>query len=109
MNAIGEVEGGGSARQLFDLALGGKNINLVLEDIGLQGINEFLSAASNVLLPVHELTQPGDFGVELLVLTHAFLVAPVRRHPVLGYLVHLMGADLDFEWSPVDGQNGGVK
>ena len=97
VDAIREVQWRRTARHLFDLALWREDVDLVLKDVGLERVDELLRSARDVLLPVHQLTQPGDLGVELLVLAQAFLVAPVRGHAVLGHLVHLVGASLDLE------------
>ena len=109
VDAIGEVERRRAAGQLFDLALRREDVDLVLEDVGLERVDKLLRAAGDVLLPVHELAQPGDLGVELLVLAHAFLVAPVRGDAVFGHLVHLVRADLDLERPTVDRQDRRVQ
>ena len=109
VDAVREVERGRPAGQLLDLAFRREDVDLVLKDVGLQRIDKLLGPASHVLLPVHQLAQPGHLGVELLVLAHALLVAPVRRHAILRHLVHLVGANLDLQRTPVDGQHGRVQ
>src|SRR5215212_1715858 len=51
--AISEVERRGAGRHLFDLTLRREDVHLILEKIRLERIDELLSAAGNVLLPIH--------------------------------------------------------
>ena len=49
-------------RQFFYISHRGKNVDLIFEDIRLEGLNENRSA--NVLLPIHKLPQPSHLFLE---------------------------------------------
>src|SRR5206468_5253931 len=86
-----------------------EDVHLVLEEVGLQRVDELLRPAYDILLPVHQLAQPGDFGIELGVLANALLISPVRGYAVLRDPMHLAGADLDLERFAVEAENGSVE
>ena len=88
VNAIGKVEGRGARGQVLDIALGCEHENLILENVGLDRLDEF-SSAGHVVMPFHELPYPTQSLLELLVLAPALLVSPVRRQAELRSLVHL--------------------
>src|SRR5690606_29676166 len=96
MDAIGEVDRRRAVGQLDDVPGRRETVDHVLEDIRLERFDEFLGIR-NFVVPVHELSQPGDFGFEALIALRAFLVAPVGGDTVFGDLVHLIGADLDLD------------
>ena len=118
VDGVGEVHRGGSRRQGQDITPGGEDVDLVPGHLVAQGVEE-LGGVLGLLLPVHELTQPahvalvgvsgsasqgaGARGVGVL------LVAPVRRHAVLGHAVHLVGADLDLHRLATRPHDSGVQ
>ena len=96
VDVVGKVDGGCSGRQLSNVALGGVHKHLVTEDVCLDGLQE-LVGGGDLPLPFQQLTQPSHLLLKLAVLGVPFLVRPVGGHAVLGQVVHLKGADLDFQ------------
>ena len=92
VDAIGEVHRRRSLGQGADVTSRREDEDLVLEDVDLDGVDEGLGV-EHLLLPVHEQAQPREALVDTRAVLAA-LVSPVRRHPVLRGLVHLLGADL---------------
>ena len=107
VNGVGEINGGGVARQDDHLALGREGVDLFGVEIDLQG-GEKLGGIGDIALPLDHLAQPGQallvFGGD-----GAVLVFPVRRDAFLRHLVHLLGANLHFEGVAVLGDDGGVE
>ena len=117
VDLVGEVQRGGSRGQRFDLALGGEDIDLVLEEhVDLQALHELLGIRQ-LALPVDHRAKPAKLGVlARLGAAHAvlrapadLLVHPVRRDAELGHLVHLARADLDLERASLGTEHGGVE
>ena len=96
VDAVGEVDGRRVDGQVFHFALRRVDEDLVLEEIGLDELDEVVGGG-HVALPFEELSQPGHALLEAIVALAAFLVAPVRGDAVLGEAVHLVGADLHFQ------------
>src|SRR5574344_325626 len=93
---IGKVERRGPHRQVDHLALGGEDIDPILEHLGAQLVDQ-RARLDHVLLPGQQLAQPGNPLLVAGVLAGLpLLVLPVGRDPELGILVHLLGADLNF-------------
>src|SRR5215204_1014953 len=107
VNPIGKVERSSARWQLDDVALWGKDVDLVLEDVRLQRLDEFFCVA-NFLAPLHELAEPGNLCLDTRVGLTALFVAPVRGHAVFGDFVHLVGSDLNFEPLPFWADHGRV-
>ncbi len=94
VDLVGEVQRRGAGGKRLDLALRREDEDLVLEQVGLQGLGELLRVR-DVLLPVHQLLEPLD--LVLARLARVLLVEPVGGDAVLRRLVHLVGADLDLQ------------
>src|SRR5690606_36405064 len=109
VDVVGEVNRGRADRQLDHPRLGREH-----EDRRLAGVarehRPQTEALADVALPGEQLAQPGDFVVVTILAASApFLVAPVRRHAILGEAMHLGGADLDLERLAVVGNDDGVQ
>src|SRR5438309_2424730 len=91
VDAVGEVHRRRSLWEGADITARREDEHLVLQDVDPHRVDERLSVEP-LLLPVHEQAEP----CETLIETRAVgtLVPPVRGHPVLRCLVHLLRADL---------------
>src|SRR3990170_8606948 len=107
VHPVSEIQRRGSLRQHLDLALGREYEHLVYEYIRLDRFQELLSA--QVLLPLDELTEPGQLAVERRIRCAAFLVAPVGGDAEAGYAMHLLRSYLNFERHAAFGENGGMQ
>ena len=96
VHGVGEVDRRRVGRQHLDLALRREDVDLVVEEVGAEGLEE-LARVGLVLLPVHQLADPGEPLLVGLGVLLAALVAPVRGDAELGRLVHLARAHLDLE------------
>ena len=96
VDGVGEVDRRRVGRQHLDLALRREDVDLVVEEVGAEGLEE-LARVGLVLLPVHQLADPGEPLLVGLGVLLAALVAPVRGDAELGRLVHLARAHLDLE------------
>ena len=94
VDRIREVDRRGALRQRLHVALRGEDVDLVREEIDADAV-EKLGRILRVLLRLHELAQPQERGVDLVLAGLLFLVEPVRRDAFLGDAVHLPRADLD--------------
>ncbi len=108
VDPVGEVERGGPVGQVLDVALGGEDEDLVLEDVELEPLHE-LGGVDHLALPLDQLADPGQLLVVTPVAARALLVAPVRGDPSLRHLVHLAGPDLDLERLGIGTDHGGVQ
>ena len=108
VDGVGKVDGGGPGGEVDDLRVGGKDENLVGEEVHLQTADEL--PGLGVLLVLQQAADPGEgvLGAQFLVL-QALLVLPVGRHAVLGHVVHLPGADLHLEGDALLTDDGGVE
>ena len=93
VHAVGKIDRRRADRQAENIALGGKDKDLIDHQVDLQAVHEIFRVLQ-LALPFEHLAEPGHFLVEHLV-GHALLVAPVGGDAVLGDPVHLPGADLD--------------
>ena len=80
---------------------GREDVDLFGADLEPQGVEEF-ARVGGLGLPVGEVREPGQVGVDLARAAGALavdllLVLPVRRDAELGPLVHLLGTDLDLD------------
>ena len=106
MDGVGEVDRRGAARQGDQVALGREAEHLVGEHLEL-GVLEEVLGVGGMLEDVEKLADP---AILLALGDPAFLlVAPVRRHPELGDLVHVAGADLDLDLAPLGTDDRGVQ
>ena len=99
MNLVGKVNGRGAGRQLDDVAFGGIDENLVVEQILAHRFQK-LARIRGFPLPLQQLAQPGHPFLKATVIAvgvGAFLIAPVGGHPVLGDAVHLVGFNLHLQ------------
>ena len=96
MDGVSEIDGRRAARQPHDRALRREHVDLVGEEIRLDGLEEFLGVRR--ALHFHEPRQPlarALLGAVRVLVER--LVLPVRRDAALGHLVHAFGADLHLE------------
>ena len=108
MHGVGEVHGGGAARQPQDGALRRKHVNLVGEQVRLDGLEELLGVRRT--LHLHEPREPfarALFGAVRVLVDG--LVLPVRCDAALGDLLHALRADLHFERQAVRPEQRGVQ
>ena len=96
VDGIGKVDRRRVFGQRDDLALRGKDEQLVGIQLGLERLHEILRVLQPAL-PVEHLADPGKAFGKGSVLRALFLVLPMRRDTELGRAVHLEGADLDLE------------
>src|SRR5882672_764299 len=96
VHGIREVDGGRAPRQPHDRALRREHVDLVGEEVGLDGLQELLGVRR--ALHLHEASKPfarALFGAVGMLVDG--LVLPVRGEAALRNLVHLLGADLHLE------------
>src|SRR3954454_767050 len=93
VDGVREVDGRRALRQVGDVALRREHEDAAPGQVDPQALHE-LAGVGHVLEPLHHLAEPGEIRVLLL---FAFLVAPVRRDPVLRGAVHVACADLDLD------------
>ena len=108
MHQIGEIQHGGTFRQVEHLAPGGQQVDAILDDIGAEtgkqgGIVVVLVAA------FQQLPHPGDLAFEAGVATAAFLVAPMRGKAELGIRMHVVRTDLHFQRTPLRADHGSMQ
>ena len=91
VHGVGEVDRRRALDERDDPALGREDVDLVLAEVELQGLEEG-DRVVLFLFDVGEALHPGDSLAR-----GALLVAPVRRDAELGAPVHLLGANLDLD------------
>ena len=111
MHGIGEVDDVGVARQRDQLALRGKAEHLIVEQLHL-GVFEKLLRIGALGQNIDGMPQPGE-GVGLALeqfsrRADAVLVEGVRGDAIFVDLVHLLGADLQFDALIARTDHGGV-
>ena len=106
VDGVGEVDRGGPGGQVHHVPPGGKDKDLVGEEVHLQRVDELLGVG--VLLIFQQAANPfvGPFAALLL---DALLVLPVGGHTVLVDSVHVVGADLHLEGDALLTDDGGVE
>src|SRR5450759_3896191 len=107
VDAVSKVHGGRVRRQVEDIALGREDIDLVLEEVHLDGVEKRLRVP-DLVLPLEEAAQPGQLLVEARVLP-TLLVGPMRSDAELREAMHLVRADLDLDRLTRMGDDGGVQ
>ena len=100
MDGVGEINRRSVARQDDDLALGRERVYFLGIKVNAQR-GKKIAGIAHLLLPLHQLAQPGEPLLVLLGEPAAVFVLPVRGDALLGGAVHLFGADLHFERLPV--------
>ena len=73
MDAEGEVQRGGAGGKFFELAGGGIDEYLILEDVGLERLYEIFRFG-DVALPFENLAQPNHVALERVAYVSAVLV-----------------------------------
>src|SRR5215207_8524305 len=104
----GEVDGGGAARELDDLALRREGVDVLRVEVELEGFEE-VARVLHLLRPLDERAEPLERLVVVVRAAAPLLVFPVRGHALLGDAVHLLGADLYLEGLPLVADDGGVE
>ncbi len=104
----GEVNRRRPLGQLLHVAFRGEHEDLVLVEVHLEELEEFLGGVG-VLLELEELAEPGEVPVNLALLPPLALVQPVGRDAVLGGPVHVLGPDLDLIEVPPGPEDRGVE
>ncbi|MBT9149664.1 MAG: hypothetical protein DDT28_01099 [Dehalococcoidia bacterium] len=107
MNSVGEIDRGRPSRQFLNLARRGEYVDLIPEDIGLEGLNE--TRPAEVFSPFHELPQPGYLLLEAFVRLSAFLISPVGRHPVFVNAMHVVSSNLYLQQFAFERYHRGVE
>ena len=107
VNGVGKVDRCSIARKHNNFAFRREGVNLFGIKIDFQRRKKFIGIA-DIALPLNHLPQPGK---PLLVLRRdrAVFIFPVRCDAFLGHLVHLFGANLDFERRSVFCDDRGVQ
>ena len=111
VHLVGEIERRCAARQIDHLALGCEHVDAVLEELRAHPFDEIavrFRPRRGTLLRLEEPAYPFDLALVVGIARAALLVGPVRRHPELGVLVHLGGADLDLDALCQRSDHGGV-
>ena len=107
VDAVGEIQRYGAGGQLDDVALGRKDVDVLVEQVLAHGLHE-LAGIPHLLLPFQHIAEPFHLFVEVRVRGTAFFVAPVGGDAVFGDAVHIPGADLHLEGDAVVRDQGGV-
>ena len=108
VDAVGEVDGRRTGREIDHVALRREDEDLVLEEVDLERLQPLVRIAE-VAVEVEQLAQPGELGLDFDVAAVALLVAPVRGDAVLRAAVHGPGADLHLHRLPVRADHLGVQ
>jgi len=109
VDGVSKVNRRGTARKLKDLAFGSENINFVREQIDfymfdkLQRVVCALAHLDKPLNPAIDPTLADLNGGGIIV-----LIEPVRCNPVVGDLLHFLGADLNLDIH-VHAEQGGMQ
>ena len=99
MNAVSKVNGNRAFRQIHHITFGRKDKDFIRENIHFQGFKVFLGVAE-FLLETHHLPQPVHLLVHGAARRRAlavFLVLPMSRDTELRHLMHMEGANLNFQ------------
>ena len=107
MHGIGEIHRRGAARKRLDLAARGKDVDFLWKHVHLDRFHE-LDGVLEVLLPLHQPSQPGKILVALFARS-LLLVMPMRRDAFFRRAVHLLGADLQLDALALGTQHGGMQ
>ena len=100
MHTVGKIDRSRIARQVNHVTARREDVYPVLEHIRLHPADELLGVR-HVLPPFHQLANPGNLVVQILVRLSALLIAPVGGNAELGDLVHLMRPNLHLHRLPV--------
>ena len=108
VDRVGEVDRRRVARQRLHFAFRREDVDLFCVELDLQVLQELLRIA-DLLLPLEQLPQPEEMLLVAVGADAPFLVLPVRGDAFLRDLVHLGGADLDFERKAAFAHDGRVQ
>ena len=108
VNPVGEIKRGRPFGQVLDLPLGRIDEDLITKHVRSDRLQELLSTVQ-LPVPVNQLAQPADACLDTGIGLVPFLVAPMDGDAVLGDVVHVMGAYLDFERGGTVTHHRGVK
>src|ERR1043165_1918011 len=108
VNHVREVHGRRAARQLDHLAHWREGVNVFRIQVELERVEEVLRVFY-FLRPFDERAQSLKRLIVVARTAFPFLVFPVRGHAFLGHVIHLFGADLNFERLEVGSDHGSVK
>ncbi len=95
VDAICEIDRCRVRGQIQHVSFRREHVDLVLEEVDLDGVEEGLRVP-DLVLPFEQASEPRQLLVEAGVLA-AFFVSPVGCHPELSDAVHLVSADLDLD------------
>src|SRR5262245_57815460 len=96
MYSIGKIYRGRSSRQFFHDPFGREHIDHIVEEVELHRVHE-LPVIRQILLPFDELMQPSEGPAVTVGNVSLFFILPVRGDAMLGYSMHLLRADLEFD------------
>ena len=95
VDGVGEIDAGGAARELDQLALGREAEDLVLVELELRVLQEFVGGL-RVLEDLEQVLDPAEL-LQVAGGCVALLVEPVRGHAVFSDVVHVRGPDLHLD------------
>src|SRR5215207_7177331 len=104
----GEVDGGGAARELDDLAHRREGVHVLRVEVELEGFEE-VARVLDLLRPLDEGAEPLERLVVVVRAAAPLLVLPVGGDALLGDAVHLVGATLNLEGLTLRAHHGGVE
>ena len=97
MDGIGEINRRGPARQLDHLPFGGEAKDLIGIHLQLDRLEKIFVIFLGIKL-LGQLRNPlGGIDGKGVLAAHAVPVGPMRRNAGFGHIVHLAGADLNFD------------
>ena len=111
MDRVREIDGRSPARQGDEPGLGREAEDLVVEQLELGVLEEFLRIVA-LRQEIDGASKPlvgAAFHGETRIVVHAFLVERVGRNAVFGDLLHDDGADLQFDPLAAGSDHGGVE
>ncbi len=96
MHRVGKIDRRGAHRQVDDIAAWGENVHAVFKDVCFDAVHEFLGVL-DILAPFHELAQPIDALLVMIVLAAFFLIQPMGGNTIFRRVMHFFRADLHFQ------------
>ena len=108
MDHESEVQRCGPFGQFLHVAGGRVDVNLVLEEIHLQGVHK-LAGVALFTLALKNFAQPGKLLQIFAVDAAFFFIQPVGGHAVFGLTVHIFSPNLDFNTFSVGANDRGVQ
>ena len=105
---VGEVDRRGTPGQGDDVSARRENVGFRGAEVVAQAVEELVGVV-HLTLPLEDLAQPAEVIGTMLARDVRLLVAPVRRHAVLGRPVHVVGADLHLHRLTLRADHGRVQ